>query len=199
MELTEAVRRRRMTRNFSGLPLDAGVVDGLLAAALRAPSAGNTQGREFVVLEGADQTSRYWRATTDEAWRTTSRRFEGLFRAPVVILVFADPEAYRSRYREPDKRGPDDRDLEWVVPFWFVDAAFATMNLLLAATDQGLGAAFLGNFRGEDALRTSLGVPERLRWLGAVLVGQGAGPDPTSSSAGRHRRTLEESVHRGGW
>ena len=199
MELTEAVRRRRMTRNFSGRPLDAPVVDGLLATALRAPSAGNTQGREFVVLEGADQTSRYWQATTDEEWRATSRRFEGLSRAPVVILVFADPEAYRSRYREPDKRDPDGRDLEWVVPFWFVDAAFATMNLLLAATDQGIGSAFLGNFRGEDALRTSLGVPSRLRWLGAVLLGRGTEPDPASSSAGRHRRTLEESVHRGGW
>jgi nitroreductase len=198
MELTEAVRRRRMTRNFSGQPLDAGVVDALLAAALRAPSAGNTQGREFVVLEGADQTSRYWQAATDEAWRTTSPRFGGLSRAPVVVLVFADPEAYRSRYREPDK-SPDGRDLEWVVPFWFVDAAFATMHLLLAATDQGVGAAFLGNFRGEDAVRTSFGVPERLRWLGAVLLGQGAEPDPASSSAERHRRTLEESVHRGQW
>jgi len=187
-----------MTRNFSGQPLDAGVVDALLAAALRAPSAGNTQGREFVVLEGADQTSRYWQAATDVAWRATSPRFGGLSRAPVVVLVFADPEAYRSRYREPDK-SPDGRDLEWVVPFWFVDAAFATMHLLLAATDQGVGAAFLGNFRGEDAVRTSFGVPERLRWLGAVLLGQGAEPDPASSSAERHPRTLEESVHRGQW
>jgi nitroreductase len=199
MELTEAVRRRRMTRNFSGQPLDAGVADGLLAAALRAPSAGNTQGREFVVLEGDEQTSRYWQAATDEAWRATSQRFEGLSRAPVVVLVFADPEAYRSRYREPDKRHPDGRELEWVIPFWFVDAAFATMHLLLAATDEGIGAAFLGNFRGEDAVRTSFGVPQRLRWLGAVLLGQRAEPDPPSSSAGRRRRTLEESVHRGQW
>jgi nitroreductase len=198
MELTEAVRRRRMTRNFSGQPLDAGVVDGLLGAALRAPSAGNTQGREFVVLEGADQTSRYWQSATDEAWRAASPRFAGLSRAPVIVLVFADPEAYRSRYREADK-SPDGRDPEWVVPFWFVDAAFATMHLLLAATDQGIGGAFLGNFRGEDALRTSFGVPERLRWLGAVLLGQGAEPDPASSSAGRRRRTLAESVHRGQW
>jgi nitroreductase len=199
MELTEAVRRRRMTRNFSGQPLDAQMLDCLLTAALRAPSAGNTQGREFVVLEGTDQTSRFWRATTDEAWRAASRRFEGLSRAPVVILVFADPEAYRSRYQEPDKRRTDGHDPEWDVPFWFVDAAFATMTLLLAATDQGIGAAFLGNFRGEDALRTSLGVPQRLRWLGAVLLGQGAEPDPPSSSAARHRRTLGESVHRGRW
>ncbi len=199
MELTEAVARRRMTRNFSGRPLDPAAVDDLLTAALAAPSAGNTQGRDFVVLEGPGETSAYWGATTDERWRVTSRRFAGLARAPVVVLVFADPEAYSARYREPDKARADGAEIEWVVPYWLVDAAFATMNLLLASTDRGIGAAFLGNFRGEHRLRAALGVPERLRWLGAVLLGEAAGPDPPSSSAARPRRTLEETVHRGRW
>ncbi len=188
-----------MTRNFSATPLGPGVVDGLLTAALRAPSAGHTQGREFLVLEGPAETSAYWQATTDQSWRDGSRRFAALSRAPVVILVFADPEAYVARYREPDKARTDGVEVEWVVPFWFVDAAFATMNLLLAATDRGIGAAFLGNFRGEDRLRSALGVPERLRWLGAVLLGEAAQPDPPSTSTARPRRTVEESVHRGRW
>jgi nitroreductase len=199
VELTDAVARRHMTRNFSATPLRPGVVDGLLATALRAPSAGHTQGREFLVLEGPAETSAYWQATTDQSWRDGSRRFAGLSRAPVVILVFADPEAYVARYREPDKARTDGVEVEWVVPFWFVDAAFATMNLLLAATDRGVGAAFLGNFRGEDRLRSALGVPERLRWLGAVLLGEAAEPDPPSTSTARPRRTVEESVHRGRW
>lgn len=199
MELTDAVARRRMTRNFTDRPLDSGVVDELLAAALRAPSAGHTQGREFVVLDGTEQTSAYWEATTDETWRQSSRRFTGLSRAPSVILIFTDPEAYVSRYGEPDKARVDGVEVEWVVPYWFVDAAFATMTLLLAATDRGIGAAFLGNFRGEERLRQALGVPHRLRWLGAVLLGEAAKPDPPSSSAARPRRTLGESVHRGRW
>ncbi|MGD0394684.1 MAG: nitroreductase family protein, partial [Acidimicrobiales bacterium] len=161
MELNEAVWRRRMTRNFSGRPPGAGVVDRLVAAALRAPSAGNTQGREFVVLEGEDETSRFWDATTDPAWRTDSRRYAGLSRAPVVVLPFADPDAYLDRYREPDKERRDGRAVEWVVPYWFVDAGFSVMTMLLGATEVGLGAAFLGNFRGEDALHAALGVPER--------------------------------------
>ena len=199
MELTEAVARRRMTRNFTGRPLDRAVVDDLLAAALRAPSAGNTQGRDFVVLEGPEETSQYWRATTDEAWRAASRRFQGLSRAPVVVLVLSDPEAYAARYREPDKARTGGIEVEWVVPYWFVDASFATMTLLLAAADRGVGAAFLGNFRGEERLRSSLGVPAGLRWLGAVLLGESAEPDPPSSSASRPRRTVAESVHRGRW
>jgi nitroreductase len=199
MELTEVVRRRRMTRNFSGRPLDPGVLDRLLAPALRAPSAGNTQGRDFVVLEGPSETGTYWQATTDQAWRDGSRRFDGLSRAPVVVLPFADPAAYVARYAEADKARGDEPPVEWVVPYWWADTAFATMSLLLAAADQQIGAAFLGNFRGEEALRAALGVPDGLRWFGAVLLGEAAEPDPPSSSASRPRRTIGDSVHRGGW
>jgi nitroreductase len=199
MELTEAIARRHMTRNFTGQPLEGGLVEALLADALRAPSAGNSQGREFVVLEGPKQTDRYWQATTDESWRTTSRRYPGLSQAPVIVLPFADPEAYRDRYTEPDKARPDGRVVEWVVPYWYVDTAFAVMHLLLGAADRGIGAAFLGNFRGEDKLSESLGVPPRFSLLGAVLLGEAAVPDPPSSSAGRPRRTLQDSVHHGRW
>jgi nitroreductase len=199
MELTEAIRRRRMTRNFSDRPLPDGLVDRILADALRSPSAGNTQGAEFVVLEGPAETDRYWQATTDEVWRQDSRRYEGLHRAPVVVLVFADPDRYLRRYQERDKARPDGAEVTWVVPFWLVDAAFATMAMLLRAAEEEIGAAFLGNFRGEAELGSVLGVPEHMVWMGAVLLGQTATPDPPSSSLTRQRRPFEEAVHRGRW
>lgn len=200
MELTEALARRKMSRNFSGRPVDPGVLDRLLEQALTAPSAGNAQGRELVVLEGEEETSRFWDATTDPGWRSRSRRADGLSRAPVVVLPFADPEAYVARYREPDKRArAGELEVEWVVPYWLVDTAFSVMVLLLGAADAGLGAAFLGNFRGEANLHDALGVPNRFQWLGAVLLGEAAEPDPPSSSVARPRRTVEECVHRGRW
>jgi len=199
MEFSEAVRRRRMTRNFQEIPLEPSVVDGLLAEALAAPSAGNTQGREFVLLEGPAQTDRYWRATTDAAWRGRSRRYEGMFRAPVVILPLSDPDAYVDRYSAADKIRSDGATVDWVVPYWHVDAAFAVMTLLLGAADRGIGTAFLGNFRGEDALKDELGVPARYRWLGAVLLGHPALPDPPTTSAARPKRTVADAVHRGHW
>ena len=191
-----------MTRNFTGAPLNRAVVDGLLSDALAAPSAGNTQGRDLVVLEGRTETGRFWAATTDEAWRARSRRFEGLSRAPVVVLPFSDPTSYAERYREPDKAGDreaGDREVDWVVPFWHVDAGFVVMTLLLGAVDRGIGAAFLGNFRGEARLREVLGVPDHMRWLGAVLLGEPAHPDRPSTSAARPRRTVADSVHRSTW
>jgi nitroreductase len=199
VELTDAVRRRRMTRNFAERPLAPGILDSLVADALRAPSAGNTHGVHLVVLEGPAETARYWDATTDAGWRARSRRYAGMARAPAVVLAYGDPEAYAARYREPDKRPADGSEVGWIVPYWHVDAAFAVMVLLLRAAEAGLGAAFLGNFRGGGDLAAALGVPDRLEWTGAVLLGIPAAPDPPSPSLARGRPSPDRVVHRGRW
>src|ERR1035437_10040105 len=103
MELHEAIRRRAMVRSFAPDPVDPLVVDTIVRAALRAPSAGNTGGTSWVLLEGVAQTSVYWEATTDERWRASSPRWQGLRRAPVVLLAYSSAEAYVSRYAEADK------------------------------------------------------------------------------------------------
>jgi len=199
MDLSEAVRRRRMVRSFSGTPVPGEVLDRLLELACSAPSAGNTGGWDAVVLTGPGQTSAFWDATTTAEWRARSRRWPGLERAPVVVALFVDPDAYRDRYRQPDKVGSGLGTQPWPVPYWFVDGGFAAMVMLLGAADAGLGACFLGNFRGEAALRSALGVPDDRRYLGAVLVGEPGGADPPSPSLARGPRLGHEVVHRGRW
>src|SRR5580692_2848024 len=103
MELADAVRRRKMVRTFSGEPVPEDVLDRVLGLACRAPSAGNTGGWDAVVLAGPEQTAVFWDATTTPDWRDRSRRWVGLAAAPVVVALFVDPDAYRARYREPDK------------------------------------------------------------------------------------------------
>jgi nitroreductase len=217
MELSDAVRRRRMVRSFSGDPVPVAVLDRVLDLACRAPSAGNTGGWDAVVLVGPDETALFWDATTTPDWRARSRRWPGLARAPVVVALFVEPDAYLARYREPDKAasglgggGPEvdgdpapggdlERDGAWPVPYWFVDGGFAVMVVLLAAADAGLGACFLGNFRGEAALREALGVPDDRRYVGAVLMGEPGGDDPPSKSLRRGPRRRSDVVHRGRW
>ena len=199
MELTDAMRRRRMVRAFTGRPVEPAVLDHLLVQACRAPSAGNTGGWDLVVLQG-DQTATFWGCTTTNDWRRRSRRWPGLAAAPVVVVLVCDPAAYASRYRLPDKTGSGLGDEQaWPVPYWFVDAGMATMALLLGATDAGLGACFLGNFRGEDALLLALGVPAGRRYVGAVVLGEPAEHDPPSASLTRGRRHREQVVHPGRW
>ena len=178
-----------MVRSFEDRPVPREVVDTMLARAIRAPSAGFSQGWAFVVLEGPDQTDLFWRTTTTPDWRAGTRR-AGLLRAPVVVLPLAHRQAYLDRYAEPDKAGSG---LDWLV-----DTAFAVMLMLLSAVDAGLGAAFLGIFRGEAELLDTLGVPDGYRPVGAVAVGYPA-PDEPSPSLARGRRPVSDVVHRGRW
>jgi nitroreductase len=206
MELTEAIRSRRMVRSFAADPIDRDVVDGILQAALRAPSAGNTRGVAWLILEGPE-TASYWEHATDEAWRAAYERYPRMSRAPVIALSLCSPTAYVERYGEPDKvtsgLGPGGADrggeAAWPVPYWWGDAAFSTMLVLLGATAAGLGAAFLGVFRGEAALLEALGVPGGWRLFGAVLLGKPDGQDRPSPSLGRSPDAGAGVVHRSRW
>ncbi len=190
-----------MVRAFRPDPVPAAILDRVLDAARRGPSAGFAQGVALVVLEGADQTSSYWDTVTTPAWRTASSRWPGLSAAPVIVIPLANRQTYLDRYSEADKAASGlDRAEAWPVPYWLVDAAFATMLLLLAAADEGLGAVFQGIWRGEEELLSNLGVPEGWKPIGAVALGW---PDPRgdhpSPSLSRGRRPWEEVVHRARW
>lgn len=186
-----------MTRAFSNRPLEPGVVDGLVDLARRAPSAGNTQGWDIVVLEGLD-TARLWDVTLPVE-RRADFRWPGLLQAPAIGLVFADRDAYLARYGEPDKARSAlvDRD-RWPVPYWQLDAAMAVMIMLLGAEELGLGALWFGVFRDADRLVASLGVPASHELVGALALGHPLPSEP-GRSASRPRRPLHEIIHRGRW
>lgn len=199
VEFSDAVRRRHMVRSYQDRPVPPSVLDRLLAAATRAPSAGFTQGWAFVVLEGREQTALFWDHTLPAEDRA-SFAWPGLLRAPVLVLPLASRQAYLDRYAEPDKAGSGLHEASaWRVPYWQVDCAFATMLLLLAATDAGLGALFFAVLRGEQDLLADLGVPADHHPIGAVALGYPAADDRPSTSVARGRRPLQAVVHRGGW
>ncbi len=187
-----------MVRSFESRPVPAEVLDAVLDLSSRAPSAGNSQGFSFLVLDGPEETARFWDVTLPED-RRAAFRWQGLLRAPVLVLPLADRQAYLDRYGEPDKAQSALAEASrWPVPYWQIDTAFATMLLLLSAVDAGLGALFFGIFRAEAELLSSLGVPDAVRPIGAVALGWPA-PGDAGRSAGRHRRPLDQVVHRGRW
>ncbi len=199
MEFKQAVRARRMVRSFTSQPVDPVAVDEICDLARRAPSAGNTSGVEFLVLEGAE-TMAYWDVTLP-ADKRNSFAWPGLLNAPVLVMLWTDPNAYVLRYREPDKaRTPlGAGEAAWTVPYWFVDSGAVMMTMLLAAQDQGLGAAFFGMFEHVEALRTRFGVPQGCRGVGTVAIGHRRTDDRPSRSAARGRPPLDEVIHRSHW
>jgi nitroreductase len=199
VELREVLRRRRMVRAYDGRPVDADVLDRVLDAASRAPSAGNSQGLRLVVLVGADETARYWDVALPAGPAREGFRWQGLLAAPVLVLPVVDPAAYAARYAEADKAATGLGDVEaWPVPYWFVDGGMAVQAMLLAAVDEGLGALFFGLFDREPTVLDALGVPADRRGLGVVALGHPA-PDQPGRSAARIRLPSGELVHRGGW
>ena len=199
MEFDKVVRARRMVRNFRNEPVARDVVDDLLELATYAPSAGNTWGSHFVVLEGP-QTARYWDLTLAPG-RREDFPWPGLLHAPVLVLPCADSSAYVERYGEPDKRssGLGESSDVWGVPYWQIDTAMATMTLLHAAVDRGLGALFFGIFDHERAVCEALAIPSSVRPIGTVALGWPARAQRRSRSAQRGRPPLDHVVHRGRW
>ncbi|GBL20213.1 putative NADH dehydrogenase/NAD(P)H nitroreductase [Acidimicrobiaceae bacterium] len=201
MQFADCVRSRKMVRSFRSDPVAPELVERIVELASRAPSAGKTQGWHFLVLQGAE-TSQFW-DTTLPAKKRSSFKWKHLLDAPIIGLVFADSAAYVARYSESDKSstGLGNSESSWPTPYWTVDASFATMTLLLAAHDVGLGALFFAVFSGEDELRELLNVPTDLQLIGAVAMGWPRTQEKNISglSASRTRRTPAQITHFGKW
>jgi nitroreductase len=190
MQLQEAVLKRRMVRSYDpDRPVPREMVESLLNMAIRAPSAGHTQGWQFLVLDDITSRTRFWTATADDepdAWRERMRT------APVLVLCFSDRAAYLDRYAEPDKGWTDRDEARWPVPYWHIDTGMAAMILLLGAVEAGLGACFFGVPPARlPALADAFAVPAGLTPVGVVSLGHPAA-DLRSPSLRRGRRPLSD-------
>ena len=198
MEFAEVVRRRRMVRNYDAdRPVPAEVVDRLLGYAVHAPSAGFSQGWEFLLLDDAESRDRFWAVTTTpgevDGW------LEGMSRAPVIVVAHSHRDAYLDRYAEPDKGWTDRDEARWPVPYWHIDTGMASLLILLGAVDEGLGACFFGIPPERiPAYRAAFGVPEEYMPIGAITIGYRA-EDRRSPSLKRGRREQPMVTHRGRW
>ena len=121
-------------------------------------------------------------------------------RAPVHIVVAMREESYHERYRQPDKVGESGEEIEWRVPWWWVDAGKSMMLLLLAAIDEGLGAGLFGLLGDDnDRLRELLGMPDDLEIVGVVTVGHPGERDPGGSRKKFDWKPLEDVVRWEHW
>lgn len=199
MEFQDVVRRRRMVRRYTDEPVDPAVVERALSNAVRAPSAGFSQGWAFLVLDTPADVRRFWAATADleaepDGW------LRGMMTAPVVILPCSSKAAYLDRYAQTDKGWTDRDEARWPKPFWDMDAAMASLLILQTAVDAGLGGCFFGVPPHADReVRDAFGIPDDHDPVGVITLGHPADGGAPGSPARRGRRPLDEVVHRGSW
>jgi nitroreductase len=199
MDFETVIKRRRSVRTYRQDTPPTDLVDRIVDVARRVPTAGFSQGIDFLVLDSREAVDAFWAMTThpahdlDEAARAS--------RPPVLIVMFSDPGRYLTRYSAPDKAafGLQDPD-RWPVKFWDIDAAMAAMQLQLAAVNEGLDTWFFGVAHGAAAMRDHFGVPDDRSLIGIIGLGYRTDDEVAfGSGISRPRRPLEEQLHRNGW
>ena len=198
MDFRDILAQRRMVRHYTGEPVPRETLRRICATVRRAPSGGYSQGQRLVVVTEAATRRAIaevleYAADDVEPWLET---------APAIVVVCVREQDYHDRYNRPDKLR-DGREIEWPVPFWFVDAGAAMMLLLLAAIDEGLDAGVFGiPVEHGRAIRELLAMPDDVAIVVGVTVGRAA-PDPEwckrTSRATQPRRPLEELIRWERW
>ena len=115
MDFYEVVQKRRMVRNFTDEAVAPAAVERILDAARRGPSAGFTQGQDFVVVTDPDKRARI-AELCHEANYVEAGFDPFISRAPVLVIPCTNENAYHRRYQEPDKVDEEGEEIEWPVP-----------------------------------------------------------------------------------
>lgn len=201
MEFAEVLSRRRMVRHYDDRPINPEVVERVVNAGLRAPSAGFSQGYAVLLLTDADDRARFWAATETPqetaSWPAETRA--GVMRAPAIVVTLSCKRAYLDRYALPDKGWTDRDERRWPVPYWHIDTGMVALLMLLQAVDEGLGALFMGMAPETiPSFRAAFDVPEDHDVVGVVCFGHEAADAPRRDLRSRRRETAAV-VHRGHW
>ncbi|MDE3024089.1 MAG: nitroreductase family protein [Acidobacteriota bacterium] len=199
MDLRDILRRRRMVRHYTGEAVPRETLERIVATVRRAPSAGFSQGQRLLVVDDPGLLT----DLAALAGGPDDPDLEPWFpSAPAHVLVLTREGDYHDRYQSEDKLR-EGEEVEWPVPFWYVDAGATLMLVLLTAVDEGLSAGVYGVPVEQDAaFRALLGIPDDLRIVAGVTIGRGA-PDPgwsgKTSRATQRRRSLDELVRWNTW
>ena len=169
MEAMEALLTRRSIRKYKQGEVPDSVIKDVLTAAMSAPSAGNQQDWQFVVIRDRQTLNKI---------TEIHKSSQMLNDAPVAVLVCGDLAA--EKYKG----------------FWVQDCSAAMENLLLAIHSSGFASVWLGVYPRQermDGLRKLLGIPEQVVPFAIAPIGI------PNEKKGRENRYTESKIHRDRW
>lgn len=178
MEFVDVVGLRKSVRSYSSQEVEAEKIIKILEAARLAPSWANKQCCKYIVVK--DKTKIEAMASLLNSW---------LKQAPAIVAACADPKDSGSR------NGMD---------YFLVDVGISMQQLVLAATDLGLGTCWIGAF-DEGKIKKLLGVPENVKVVALTPIGYPADKEGVGGKlvktliGGGKRKPLEDMVHWDKW
>jgi len=174
LSFVSVIKRRAMIRAYKSDPVPEEKIQRLLEYAVRAPSAGNLQPWEFIVVKSPETRAKLVKAAFDQT---------SVASAPVTIVTCADIQRAGSKY---GARGSF---------YSLVDTSFASLLILLGAVEQGLGACFVGSYNSEEVVKL-LALPDHVRPVGLITLGYPAEPPRKSDTP---KLPLSKLVHAEKW
>ena len=146
--MSDPILERRSVRKFKGEPVSRELIDKLLEAAMAAPSACNKRPLDFYVVTNPDKLEEL----------SAAGRFTKM-KSPLIILVVGD-------LRRALPLGFAD--------YWIHDAGAASENILIKATELGLGSCWCGvhpQKRMMERVREILGLSEKQMPFSLIKLG----------------------------
>lgn len=169
MNVLDAIATRRSIRKYTDEAISEAQIETMLKAAMAAPSAGNQQPWQFIVMDDKEIL---------EKVSNLSPYIKFAAKSPLSIMVVGD------------------RSVEKYPGNWMLDCSAAIQNLLLAAHAEGLGATWCGLWPEEDrveAARELIGSPESTVPLAVIVLGH---PDQNLKAQDRFDASR---VHKNVW
>ena len=150
MDTLEAINTRRSIRRYLDRPIEFEKLTTIVDAGRKAPSAGNLQDWAFILVTEKNLIKQVSEYCIEQYWIQT---------APALVVVCAIPEKHEMFYGLRGKR-----------LYNIQDCAAAIENMLLAATNVGLGSCWIGAFE-EDKIRSVFAIPQDVRPQAIITLG----------------------------
>lgn len=192
------LRKRRQVFGFKATPIPEKILMRVLEDAIHVPSAGFSQDFDFIVVKDSATKRRLAEAARESEYQTLGMsKSDFISTAPVIVVPCANKKKYEDKYGTAE----DSRRLPW----WLIDASFASLVLILSAFEHELAASFLGAL-DDDKVARILNLPNDHTVIPLALVPVGyksledkAWWDERSKKILRTRRPLENVVHWDKW
>ena len=150
MEVLECIKARRSIRKYRSDNIPWDHISNILDAGRLAPSSGNLQSWKFIVIKDEAKKKQLADACVQQFWMES---------APIHIVVVGDPDKVKRFYGDRGER-----------LYVIQNCAAAVENMLLEATNLGLGSCWIGAF-DEDMVRRALDIPPEIRPQAIITIG----------------------------
>ncbi len=171
MDFVDVVMKRRAVRRFEEGGVERSILERIARLAQRAPSAGFSQGQRLLVVVDPERRRDVARICGEAEYEPVFGPWISECAAQFIPCV--SEAIYHRRYREPDKLQDDGAEIDWPIPYWWVDIGATMQNVMLAAVNEGLGCGFVGtDAAGWQELRGALRIPDEFVPIGVMPVGR---------------------------